>query len=347
MNYIRIVIWPALLAFVFCIALSSCGGGAQQKAPDVSDMKIAYTSYPFYQDFSKLDPEHLADGLTALKAKYPGFLDFYLDTLISSGTEGQYNDTSAFLKSFLTHKDYRALFDTVNKAFPDTRKYDEQLKSAFRYIKHYDSSMTVPDKVYYFVSGLNLYTAVTHNDTDLGIGLDMFLGKSFEPYDRIQIPDYARVRFTAENIPVWAARAIYSNKYPWNPENQNLLELMIQRGKEIYFLEKVLPDVPRELLFGFTAEQLKWCSENEALVYNFFYQNKENLLFEKNMQKILRYTSDGPTTGGMPAESPGNTGSYIGWRIVQEYANRTNSSLKDILEAKDAQKILQAAQYKP
>ncbi len=345
MNYIRIVIWPSLLAILF-FALSSCGGG-EQKAPDVSDVKIVYTAHPFYLDFSKLDTAHLEEGLQALKAKYPVFLDFYLDTLISSGTHGRYNDSGGFLKSFLTHKDYRGLFDTVNKAFPDTRKYDEQLKSAFRYIRYYDSSITVPEQVYYFVSGLNLYTAITHNDTDLGIGLDMFLGRTFEPYARIQIPEYATVRFTAENIPVWAARAIYNNKYPWNPENQDLLELMIQRGKEIYFLEKVLPALRPELLLGFTPEQYKWCTENEALIYNFFYQNKNSLLFEKNMQKIMRYVMDGPTTGGMPTDSPGNTGSYIGWRIVRRYAANTNSSMHEVLEATDARKVLQAAQYKP
>jgi hypothetical protein len=346
MNYIRIVIWPAVLGMLI-FGLVSCGGGTQNNAPDVDQVKIAYTSSPFYQDFSKLDTNHIAAGLTALKAKYPGFLDFYLDTLISSGTHGQYNDTSRFLKSFLTYKDYRNLFDTVNKAFPDTKKYDEQLKSVFRYIKHYDSSIVVPEHVYYFVSGLNFYTAVTHNDTDLGIGLDMFLGRNFEPYSRIQIPEYATIRFTAENIPVWAARAIYNNKYPFNPENQNLLELMIQRGKEIYFLEKVLPELKPELLLGFTTEQFKWCSENEALIYNFFYQNKNNLLFEKDMQKIMRYATDGPTTVGMPAASPGNTGSYIGWRIVHQYAAKTNSSMKDVLDATDARKILQTAQYKP
>lgn len=346
MNYIRLVIWAALLS-VLSFAVSSCGGGVQHNAPDVSKVEVPYTSFPFYRDFAAIDTNHIADGLTKLKGQYPDFLDFYLDTLISSGTHGHYTDTSRFLKSFLTYKDYRQLFDTVNKAFPDTKVYDEQLKTTFRYIRFYDSSFAIPSRVFYFVSGLNLYTAVTHNDTDLGIGLDMFLGRNFEPYARIQIPEYATVRFTPENIPVWAARAVYNSKYPWNPENQNLLELMIQRGKEIYFLEKVLPGLKPELLLGFTPEQLKWCSENEALIYNFFYQSKTSLLFEKDMQKIMRYVTDGPTTGGMPAESPGNTGSYIGWRIVRSYAERTNSTMHQVLQATDARHILQAAQYKP
>ncbi len=346
MNYIRLVIWATTLSLSLFI-LSSCGGGAGQKAPDVSKVEVPYKAYPFYRDFAAIDTGHIAEGLTRLKAKYPEFLDFYLDTLISSGTHGHYTDTNRFLKSFLTYKDYRDLFDTVDKAFPDTKSYDEQLKAVFRYTRYYDSSFTVPEHVYYFVSGLNLYTAVTHNEKDLCIGLDMFLGRDFEPYARVQIPEYATIRFTPENIPVWAARAIYNSKYPWNPENQNLLELMIQRGKEIYFLEKVLPGLKPELLLGFTPEQLKWCNENEALIYNFFYQSKSSLLFEKDMQKIMRFVTDGPTTGGMPNDSPGNTGSYIGWHIVRRYAEQTKSAMPEVLAAKDARQILQAAQYKP
>jgi len=61
---------------------------------------------------------------------------------------------------------------------------------------------------------------------------------------------------------------------------------------------------------------------------------------------VKRYTSDGPTTGGMPSESPGNVGSWVGWQIVKTYANKTNKSLKEILTT-SPKEILTKANYKP
>jgi hypothetical protein len=327
------------------IIFSSCKGDEKKEVTDVSSIKIEYASYPFYKDFAALDVNHVASGLEKMKSKYPDFLDFYLDTLVGFGYHHQYNDTNQMMKDFLTMKDYRELLDTVTKAFPDTKKYDDWLKQTFQYIRHYDSSFAVPEHVYYFVSYLNGMTAVLQSDKNIGIGLDMFLGRDFVPYKQLNISDYATIRMTDDNIPVWVAKSLYEDKYPFEADDKDLLNLLIQRGKELYFLEKVTPFLKDEVRFGFTPEQIEWCKKNEALIYNFFIQNK--LLFEKNLQKTMRYVSDGPSSAGMPVESPGNTGSFIGWIIVKKYAEQNKVSMHDLLETKDAQKILEGAKYKP
>ncbi|WP_118952930.1 gliding motility lipoprotein GldB [Taibaiella helva] len=337
----------SFLVLICSCYLFSCGPkeSGTDAAPDASRISISYTSYPFYKDFSALDPNHVAAGLSQLKQQYPGFLDFYLDTLISFGYNQQYTDSNRMMYDFLTMKDYRNLLDTVNIAFPDTKKYDDWLKQSFRYIKYYDSSFQLPEQVYYFVSGIRGITAVLQSETNMGIGLDMFLGEDFFPYRQLNKSQFETIRMTPENIPVWAGMAIYEDKYPFNPENKNLLELMIEKGKELYFLEKTTPYIRDEVRLGFTADQLKWCKENEALIYNFFIKN--NLLFENNLQKTMRYVSDGPSSAGMPGDSPGNTGSFIGWQIVRRYAAQQKAGMHELLEMKDARKILEGAQYKP
>lgn len=334
-------------AVLLCsLSLVSCGPKeGNTEAPNVSDVQLAYTSHPFYKDFSALDPQHVASGLQQLKTKYPAFLDFYLDTLVGFGYRQQYNDSNRMMHDFLTMKDYRNLLDTVNIAFPDTKKYDDELKKSFQYIKHYDSAFELPRHVYYFVSGILGMTAVLQSKDNMGIGLDMFLGEDFFPYARMNKSRFETIRMTPENIPVWACRAIYEDRFPFTPDNKNFLELMIEKGKELYFLEKVVPYVKDEVRLGFTPEQLKWSNENEALIYNFFIKN--NLLFENNLQKTMRYVSDGPSSAGMPGDSPGNTGSYIGWRIVKQYAAKNQVDMKTLLETKDARKILEGANYKP
>lgn len=329
------------LAAVLCLTLLySCS----ERSQNHDNITIRYQSYPFYKDFIRIDTQHIGESLTKLEKKYPRFLNFYLDTVMSLGINGHYSDTNKILNSLLTFKDYRNLFDTVLKEFPNTRQQDEEIKAAFKNLKYYDSSFRIPTRVYYFISYLN-QSAVTTSDTILGIGLDMFLGRDFKPYASVMIPNYATIRFTKDNIPVWACRVVFSNRFPFITDNKNLLDLMIEKGKEVYFLKKCLPDVPERLLLGFTADQMQWCNKNEALIYNAFIQNK--LLYQTQLQDIMRYVVDGPTTQGFPPRSPGNLGTYIGWKIVTAYASNTKSNLETVLQQANTQLIFQKADYKP
>ncbi|MFT4060871.1 MAG: hypothetical protein QM642_00785 [Edaphocola sp.] len=336
----------AILFFLFM--LSACGGkedGSIATAPEVASIPLAYHSHSFYKDFAHLDTNNLAAGLRQLAGKYPGFSNFYLDTIAGFNISGHYDADNHMLRDFLTLKDFRHLLDTVDMAFPDTKKYDDWLRQSFKLVKYYRVPLELPENVYYFVSYLNGMTAVIQNKTNIGVGLDMFLGRDFMPYKQVSIPDYATIRFTDSNIPIWVNMALYQDAYPFEPENKTLQTLMIEKGKELYFLEKVCPFLPPELKFGFTPEQYKWCGQNEALIYNFFLQ--QNLLFEKNMQKIMRFVIDGATSAGMPAESPGNVGSYIGYKIVKAYADNNGADLKTLLQEKDMDKIMRGANYKP
>lgn len=333
------------LLLTLLLAFASCGEKANNSTPDVSAIQIDYKAYPFYKDYATLDPQHMAAGLERLKIKYPDFLDFYLDTLNNFDFRYEYNDTNRMLYDFLTMKDFRALLDTVNIAFPDTKKYDEQLQQTFRYIKYYDSSFSLPKNIYYFVSYLHGPNVALQSEKNLGIGLDMFLGQQFFPYAQLNKSDFETIRMTPDNIPVWVARIIYEDKYPFSPENKTLLEIMVEKGKALYFIEKTTPYLKEEIKFGYSPAQMSWCKKNEALIYNFFLQN--NLLFENNLQKTMRYMSDGPSSPGMPAESPGNAGSFIGWRIVKQYAERNNVPMHTLLTTTDARKILEGAHYKP
>jgi hypothetical protein len=320
-------------------------GSCHQKDHNHENMAIRYQSYPFYKDYIALDTKHIGASLTKLNNKYPRFLDFYLDTVMSLNIHGHYSDTNKVFNSLLTFKDYHHLFDTVLKVFPDTKEQDKEIETAFKNLKFADSNgFRIPTKVYYFISYLT-NSAFTSSDTILGIGLDMYLGRNFKPYESVGIPAYATVRFTKENIPVWACRVVYENRFPFNPDNKNLLNLMIEKGKEIYFLKKCLPEIPERLLLGFTEEQMNWCDKNNALIYNFLIQNK--LLYETRLQEIMRYVLDGPNTPGFAPESPGNLGTYIGWKIVTDYAENKKLDLESLLRQQNAQLILREANYKP
>lgn len=341
------------IQFICCLilttaALYSCGNS--EKVPDVSNIRISIASQRLDYDLAGLDTNNLQPGLQALKAKYPDFLDFYLDTLMGFGIRGNYADTSKpvamGLRLFLTHKDYRGLFDTVLKHYPDTKEIDKELTDGFTFMKYYYPNYKLP-KIIYLVSGLNNWGAFTYESSIIGIGLDMFLGGSYPFYRSVGLPDYMDKHLTPAYIPVAVFRSVYEDMHPFVMENKTLLDMIVQRGKEQYFLQRVLPKTADTTLLGYSKFQLDWCQKNESEVYNYFIQ--KNLFYERDWQKILRYVNDGPTSTGMPAESPGNIGTWVGLQIVNAYMEQhPEATMQQMLaQPLDAQRFLEESKYKP
>lgn len=340
-------------AIVMCL-LQACNGNTNnttgRQAPDVADVKLNLQSFRFDQDLEHVDTNAVAAGLQQLHGKYPVFLNFYLDTIMGFQINGNYADTARGIKlglrQYLTYKDYRGLFDTVNKHYPDTKDVDAELSKGFQYMKHYYPAYQVPT-VMYITTGLANYGAFTYESSMLGIGLDMFLGKSYPYYKSVGIPEYMGSHLSKQYIPVAAFSAIYEDAHPFNRENRTLLDMMIQKGKEQYFLHSVLPDMADSTLYAFSQAQVDWCKANEADVYNFFI--RQNMLYDKEITKVLRYVTDGPTSTGMPAQSPGNVGSWLGMQIVTAYMKEHKEiTLSQLLEQKiDAQSLLEQSKYKP
>lgn len=347
-TFIRRAALAACNILICVTLLTACGDGVD--APDVSDVKVELQTYRFDRDMAAIDTNNVAAGLEQLHTKYPEFTDFFLDKLMGFGIEHNYNDTTMAIREglrvFLTYKDYKNLFDTIAVHFPDTKDADAALTKGFRFMKHYYPGYHVP-KIIYVNTGLNRMNAFTYDTTIVGVSLDMFLGKGYPYYASVGIPDYVLPTLEPEYIPVYVFRTAYTYDHPFVPENKTLLDMMIQRGKQQYFLSKIIPFIPEHQRLFFSPEQLDWCQKNEALIYNFFVQQK--FLYSTNWAEILRYVNDGPTAAGMAPESPGNVGSYIGLRIVEAYMERNAATpWQELLNKEiDAQQLLQQSKYKP
>lgn len=334
-----------MLAAAF-ISLQAC---KNEKEPDVSHVNITLETQRLDRDMAAIDTHAISLGLTALKAKYPYFLDFYLDTLMGFQVMGDYSGTNEGVnkgvRTFLTYPDFRGLFDTIAKHYPDTKEVDAKLKRGFQYLKHYYPQYHIPE-IIYLNSNLNNYAAFTYDTLAIGIGLDMYLGEKYPFYHSVEMPDYVIKRCKKEYIPVNVFKAIYTSMHPFVMDNRTLLDMLIQKGKEQYFLSKTLPFVEEHIRFGYTQEQMKWCEASEAAIYNFFIEKE--LLYSTNLQQVMRYVTDGPNSAGMPAESPGNIGAWIGYRMVQEYVKEhENSTMQQLFANSDAQQLLQQSKYKP
>jgi hypothetical protein len=337
--------FPLIICYLLLTFFSACSPSEGQKEPlDTANVKVEMKTVRFDQLVFAIDTNNIAKGTLDLRSAHPNFSDTYFGELIGFGGNGEQVFFDG-MHHFLTYKDYVSLYDTVQAHFPDTKKIDEDLLKLFKNIKHYYPEENL-GKVYYFISGLNFWSAVTV-DSAIGIGLDMYLGKDYPFYAAVQIPDYELINRHPDLIPIHAAKSFFEATFPFNYSGKSLMEMMIYKGKELYFTEHVVRTASDASIMGYSQEKNDWCKENAALIYHFLINQK--LLYSTSWQKILPLVNDGPTTAGMPNESPGNTGSWLGWQMVRAYMQEhPTTSLQQLMQLDiPAQQFLRESRYKP
>lgn len=333
------------ICYLFLLLFFFACGEKNNKKIDISQIQVPFKTVHFYKDIYAIDTAQLTTSLENIYKAHPDFAPIFFNTLSGLNTGAGTDTFFKALKHFLTYKDYKKLYDTVCIAFKDTKEIDNQLHDLLAHVKYYFPNQKW-GTVYYFISGLNYYSAITV-DTILGIGLDMFLGKNYPFYASVQLPEYQIVNCEPEFITVNAAKAMYEHYYPINADNKTLLDLLIAKGLEMTFVEYCLPNIKDHTLMGYNKSQWEWCVQNEQMIWAYF--KKANLLFSTEWQQILRYINDGPTSTGMPPESPGNIGTWIGWQIVRSYIKNNTDEKWNTLPSKkiDSQIFLKKAKYKP
>lgn len=343
-TYRTTPLFALMICYLIMCFIASCDTGKKKEKLDTSKIELAYSSVRYDQLFFNLDYNKLYPSLDSLGKKYPDFTNLYLSTLAGFGQMGTPQFDTA-IRQFLNLKDYKNLYDTVQNHFADTKGVDDKLKTTLKNVKYFfpEENYTT---VYYFMSGLNLWSAITI-DSAVGIGLDMYLGKDFPHYASVQIPAYEIRNRTPDRISIEVAKAIFQNKFPFQYEGKSLLDMILYKGKELYFCEQVCRSATDDKIIGYSPEQTAFCDQNEEGVYFFFIN--QNLLYSSTWQDIMPYINDGPNTAGMPGEAPGNIGSWLGWQIVRKYMKEhPNESMKQLMANKlPSNQFLRAAKYKP
>lgn len=344
--------WFLLLAVaLMALTVASCNN---DNAPDVSDIKVNLQVQRFEQDFFAVDTNNVAASLDQLQHKYPGFLnDFMVNILGITMADG---DTGAVMvvKKFIT--DYRGIKDSVDKKFKSIDDIEKQLKRGLQFVKHYFPGYNAPQKLITFIGPLDAYyeaslggygDIITHDA--FGAGLQLHLGKNFSVYHTEMgqrlYPDYISRRFEPEYIPVNCMKNVIDDIFPDKSADRPLIEQMIEKGKRMYVLDKLLPGVEDSLKIGYTKNQLEGSYKNEALIWNFFLKN--NLLYSIDPSLNKNYVQDGPKTEELGDASPGYIGLFVGWQIVKKYMNdNSDVNLQKLME-KNAKQLFDESKYKP
>ncbi|HEY0678797.1 MAG TPA: hypothetical protein VGD17_10960 [Chitinophagaceae bacterium] len=325
------------------------------KTPDVSDIKIDLEVQRFDQDFFAIDTTNVIASLQQLQNKYPSFLNDFMINVLGLPL-GAANDTTipTAVKRFIS--DYRPIKDSVDRIFTSTSEIEKEVKRGLQFVKHYFPGYRTPPKLITFIGPLDAYYEASlggYSDIitpdALGVGLQLHLGRNFSIYQselgQRLYPTYISRRFEPEYIPVNCMKNVIDDLFAQPGLDKSLIEQMIEKGKRMYVLDKLLPYTHDTLKTGYTKRQLDGCYENEGNIWNFFLRN--NLLYSIDPAMNKNYIQDGPKTEELGDASPGFIGLFVGWQIVKKYMSQNDDLTMEQMMKTDSKKIFQESKYKP
>jgi len=334
----------AALALLGIILLASCG---HKNVPDVSGIHINVQVQRFEKDLFSMDTTDMFNSLQQLSKKYPYFLTDYLENILGLPP---LSDTTAapmlMVRQFI--REYRPIKDSAEKLFDNFDHYEEDIKQGLRFVVHYFPHYNPPPRLITYVGPIEGYSEVLTRDA-LAVGLQLHLGRNFFLYStdigQETYPTYISRRFTPDYITANCMKNIINDIVPENLKGKPLVEQMIEKGKRLYVLDKILPYTQDTIKTGYTDSQLKGCYSNEKDIWNFFLTN--SLLDSKDQDVLKDYLDEGPNTPALGERSPGYIGLFVGWQIVKKYMEKNpDLALLDLLRMDD-RKIFEESKYRP
>ncbi len=340
-------LWCAWMLLGFgLVAVMGCG--KEDSSPDVSSIEVDLAFIRFDSLLFDLESSKNVEDFRNIQSKHPVFTDLYVHRILGF-PQKEDSLTHKKLVEIANATAIQALRDSIYDQFADMRDVKSNFRDAFRYYQYYFPEFTVPD-VYFcfteFAVGTFLFETEDGKDA-LGLSLDMFLGSSF-PYSLIApnkttFSEYLIRTFTPEHMIRKSLEVLIADKTD-GIKDTRLLDYMVDRGRTLYLIKKLVPSMPDSILFEYTAEQVEWCRENELAMWAHILDKE--LLYERKMRLINSMVSPAPSTMGMPPESPGRTADFLGYQLIDQYVEHTESTLSDLLTITEAQDILRASRYK-
>jgi len=309
---------------------------------NVSDVSVDLRIKHLDADLQGMDKDRLKVAIPDLKKKYGEFFDIFTYQMIAVGGTDQENFPD-LLYSFVSDTVLiRKLVPQVAEKI-DTLRLRKELDLAFRHYKYYFPQKEIP-VIYTCISGLNQSVVIANNL--IGISLDKYLGSGSPFYVRMGLPVYKRRNMNQSRLVPDMMVAWVMAEWPKSNNANSMLSEMIQEGKQMYFVDAMLPELNDTLKMGYTKNQIDFCRKNEASMWTFLAEHK--LLFTTDRMNIKRFIDDGPYTSAFGEQSPSRTGVWIGWQIVRSYMKQhPEVKLADLLANQDFQMILNQSNYQP
>lgn len=340
-----------LYLFLATAILFSC---KSKPGPDVSNIDVKLETVRFEKDFFSLDTNNLDNSLQQLFNRNRSFFPDYMQHILGISSIDSGGQALKAVRQFL--HDYKPVYDSVNKTFSDLRNEEAEIKEALKHVKYYFPKYQLPAKLITFIGPMDaFFEASTGGSGDvitqegLAIGLQLHLGKNFSMYTSEMglalFPAYLSRKFSREYIAVNATRNIVDDIFPDQSSDKTLIEQMVEKGKRIYLLDRLMPGTPDTIKTGYTSKELEGCRQNEAFIWNYFVKN--GLVYNNDPSIIKNYIGDSPNTPEFGEGSPGYIGLFVGWQIVKKFMEKNEDMPLQKLMAVAPRALFEQSKYRP
>ncbi|MBI1286833.1 MAG: hypothetical protein GC178_04570 [Flavobacteriales bacterium] len=329
--------WPIILSI---LALMGCNSNPLDV--DVSHIEVNMGYGRLDQELFALDPTAGKTDTKTLQDKYGEFFTLYSEGVLQLGNpeDGSFPFAVA---QFITNENMLTLHSDVEKQFGNLEGIEEQLTDGFRHFKYHFPDSLVPNVVF-VISALN--NSVIASKTTLGIGLDMFLGADYPVYPLAGFPKYMFDNMKPDQVVPQAMKGWLQSMFETEAERKTLLDHMVFEGKLLYALDATLRNTEDSVKVGFSPYAMEWCQTYEPRIWAHLVD--EELLYTTDYMTINKWINQAPFVAGIPKDSPGRLGQWVGWQIVRKYMQENpNISLQQLMLNQNAQDILAHSKYKP
>lgn len=235
------------------------------------------------------------------------------------------------------------LNEAVAAQFPNLNETEEELERLFQHIKYYFPQRKIP-KVITLTSDVDYRNQVVWADSLLLVALDTYLGMDHPLYTGVQ--DYIKKEMRKEQIAVDAAEAFAQTVVP-RPTSRSFLAHMIYYGKILYLKDILLPFKTDAQIMTYLPAEMDWAEANEEQVWRYFVERE--LLYSSDSDLQTRFLFPAPFSKfflELDAEAPPRLGQFTGWQIVQQYMEKNDVSVQEMITT-DAETIFKQSKYKP
>jgi len=335
------------LFIIFPTFFFSCGSDGSKNSDPSTSIKLIR----FEKQLMELDSNDLRTSFSDLHKKYPEFVDIYFGNVLTlQGYESKNEDFYTSLQAFISDKRMQDVYKMTTEEFGSFNSELKELDQAFTNAKKYFPEAEVPN-IYTYISEFTLQRFIFQDGMKDGIaiGLDLFLGKNFD-YARLEqgsntFSNYLTRTYNKEHLVKKVVEAWLEDIMGLQTGNR-LIDQMMYNGKKTYFLNQII-EKPDSIILEYTDKQLSWIKNNENQMWAFFLEKDWFYTTDQYVIKRLTYPSPNTEALGMPTSAPGQTGNYLGWRIVESYMKRHPETQSAELLSIDSQLLLEKAKFKP
>jgi len=327
------------ISLFFIVVFSSCRNSVQEEcvyAPSTEGIIV------------DLQFQSLEDALPAINSKQD-LVDFFSRNTTMRDyffNRQAYPSDSVFINELynrFSNPHLDTLLMETKAVFGNGAQLKEELTVAFTNVKSYYPEFQIP-LVQTVITGLESDMFVS--DSLIIIGLDYYLGEKarFRP----NMYEYMLRRYD-KNFIVPSIMLLYGIDGRYNEtdlSDRTVLADMITYGKAYYFAKHMMPCVPDSVFIGYTAEEMAGARANQDMIWKKLVEDEA--FYSTSQQMKQRYIAERPKTYEIGDQAPGRIGTWVGWQIVNKYAERNSDlTLPQLMKVKDVKEIFTESKYRP